>query len=810
MRTDPTQQNPPLPFQASIWLENKINFSNQRNVLLSLFGVFLLAVCVWAVFGPWQLIPIAVSPKLVATLSTVAEVIILLTGTLLVITGTVHCFYLYYRLSCVSTVANESADNLHYTFPAAVWLQSINEDDHPLTANRFGRELLLRLGIKPQLALNQRPPELDTSFMNRPQLQKAETVTLHSILQVLLKNNEQLADWLLSFGINKEAALQAARWVERRNQRWVRRVRFWSPQRLAEMSRLGKRFNYGQTPNLDRYTRQPEAGVFVGSRSANAFIEDTRRLLQILTRPRSANALLVGGEHEGVNDVIQELDNQLQTREAPSSLADYQLHVLSLQSLIAATDTGPELERLLSKLLAEALQAGNVLLVIKDFPRLLAVGEKRQVDMLTLLEPFVRNQKLPVLATARSDTYHNKLQHSQFMQWFGAVEIGGLENETFLSLLEETAERYEGRAACTIDGLRAIIRYGRQVITDDQMPHAAVDLLLEILQQTADGFVDGDRVSAYVAEKTDMPVGEIDAKEKDRLTGLETTLHERVIGQDPAISAVSSALRRSRAGLEDSRRPIGSFLFLGPTGVGKTETAKAVAAAYFENQPVTLRFDMSEFSSAGSVTELIGDAESDGRLSNTIRSNPSGVMLLDEFEKAHTDVHDLFLQILDEGFFTDGAGHEVACGNLIIIATSNAGAEHIFSLISDGRDPAENKRDIIDRIIEGRTLRPELINRFTETVIFRPLTKQQLTAVTKKFLQQLQTRLRERGIRLEVADGVPKEVAEAGYDPEFGARAVRRYLQQTAENIIADKIIAEDAKGGQAIHLSVADIQAAA
>jgi ATP-dependent Clp protease ATP-binding subunit ClpA len=798
-----------MPFQASIWLENNIGFKNQRRVLLSLFAVSLLAICVWVAFGPWQLLPTAFSAKVATSLSTAAVIITLVTGILLITAAVMHCFYLYHRLSCISAVANEAADSLRYTFPAAAWRQSISDGGHPLTANRFGRELLLRLGIKPRAALNQRPPAVDADSLSSLQSQAGETITLQVLLKTLLKEDNQLIDWLFSFGVSKESALQAARWVERRNQRWVRQIRFWSPQRLAEMSQLGKRFNYGQIPNLDRFTHQPEAGVFVGSRSTNAFVKDTRKLLQILTRPRSANAILVGGEHEGINDVIQELDNQLQTREAPSRLADYQLHILSLQSLIAATDTGPELERLLSKLLGEAVQAGNVLLVIQDFPRLLTVGEKRQVDMLTLLEPFVRNQELPVLATARSDAYHGTLQHSQFMQWFGAVEMSGLANETFMSLLEEAAERYEGSAVCTVGGLRAIIRYGREVITDDQMPHAAVDLLLEILQQTSDGFVDDDRVSAYVAEKTDMPIGEIDANEKERLTSLETMLHERVIGQNSAIPAVSSALRRSRAGLEDSRRPIGSFLFLGPTGVGKTETAKAVAAAYFDNQSVTLRFDMSEFSSANSVADLIGNAESDGRLSNAIRSNPSGVLLLDEFEKAHVDVHDLFLQILDEGFFTDGSGNNVACSNLIIIATSNSGAEHIFSLVSDGRDPAENKRDIIDRIINTGILRPELINRFTETVIFRPLTKQQLSAVAEKFLQQLKMRLRERGIRLEVADGVPRTVAEAGYDPEFGARAVRRYLQQTAENIIADKIIAEDTKEGQTIHLSVADIQEA-
>jgi ATP-dependent Clp protease ATP-binding subunit ClpA len=798
-------KNPTPPFQAVIWLEKRLSFHAQRSLLFSAVSFSLLGFAGWFLLA---VVGIDLSSVLGVPVLTIAEiglVVGIIAGVIALLMSALHGFYLYYWLSSIAD------DDTAYTYPAAVWLQSITQKRNPLVTNRFGRELLLRTGIDPQHMAGK--PDLQ-SVLNVEKLRAEDksVLTLDRVLQELFGLNQELEDWLFDAGVDTQEAVRAARWVERRNQRWVRTVRFWSPERLADLGRIGRQLNYGKTPKLDDFTTYPDAGVFVGARgTSNAFTQNVDQLFNILTRPRSANAILVGSQQGGVNDVIREVDNRLQTKEAPKKLADYQVRELSLQSIITTANSGPQLEQLLSEILGEAIHAGNILLVIKDLPRLLAAGEDLSVDMFTVLGPFIKNKELPVLATARADDYYQSLQNSEFMQWFGSVEVTGVESDTLLTLLEEVAERSEGEAVCTVSGLETIIRLGREVITDDQMPHAAIDLLLEILQQSAPGeFIDQDRVSSYVSNQTDLPLGEIDEGEQEKLSHLEESLHNRVIGQDAAITAVSSALRRSRAGLEDSRQPIGSFLFLGPTGVGKTETAKAVSDTYFDAASVTMRFDMSEFTTPQSMAELIGDGQSAGRLSSEIRSQQHGVLLLDEFEKAHTSVHDLFLQILDEGYFTDGSGREVSCSNVIIIATSNAGASQIFSLVSDNENPSDHSREIIDDLIADNAFRPELLNRFTEIVVFHPLNKTQLTAVTEKFLDQLKERLKtNQGVRLRIEDGVAAELADAGYDPEFGARAVKRYLQQTVENIIADKIIARGTEDGQEINLSVTDVRSA-
>lgn len=810
MPSSTLQTSLPIPFQAVIWLEKRLSFRAQRALLSGLLGISLVGLVCWSalnfVFVDVSRLAGISSPTLASAGLALCIIFVILAVNLYAL----HGFYLYYRFSSISDKDKDHQDDLQFTYPAAVWMHSITSGQNPLLSNRFGRELLLRAGVLPAAAADQTVPSIDPSIVEGLRIDGKSLVTSEALLQRLLED-QRIVDWLFTCGVDKQEALRAARWVERRNQRWVRSVRFWSPEKLAQISRVGRILNYGQTPQLDRYTTHLQAGVFAGvDGTANAFPQEVTHVLQILTRPRSANAVLVGDGRKGVDDVINEVHNRLQTREAPNKLADYDVRVLSLESVIAAADTGSQFERLLAELLGEAVHAGNVLLVIKNFPRLLAAGDDKGVDMMTLLQPFLRNRKMPVLVTARSDVYYQNLQDSQYMQWFGAVEIDDVDSETFLSLLEEIAESQEGQAVCTISGLQAIIRYGEQLVTDDTMPHAAVDLLLEILQQArVDEFVDQSYVTSYISNKADLPLGDIAASEKNKLTNLEESLHQRVIGQNEAISAVSSALRRNRAGLTGNQRPIGSFLFLGPTGVGKTETAKAVAETYFDDESAMLRFNISEFTTSDSLSALIGDGQATGRLGNDIRANQYGVLLLDEFEKAHTDIHDLFLQILDEGYFTDGADRRVSCSNLIIIATSNAGADQIFSLVSNGVDPTERRRDIIDNLIASNIFRPELINRFTKTVVFHPLNKSQLTKVTEKFLQQLQDRLHDRGIRLQFESDLADEVASAGYDPEFGARAVRRYLQQTVENIVASKVISADADSSLTITLSPADVRAA-
>jgi len=312
-----------------------------------------------------------------------------------------------------------------------------------------------------------------------------------------------------------------------------------------------------------------------------------------------------------------------------------------------------------------------------------------------------------------------------------------------------------------------------------------------------------------IKTKTGIPTGEIDAVEKNKLQNLETHLHERIVGQDEAIVAISNALRRARSGIGNPSRPIGSFLFLGPTGVGKTETTKALAEIFFGEKVKILRLDMSEYNTSDALNRLIGayDSETPGTLASMVRESPYGVLLLDEFEKTDRKVLDLFLQILDEGFFTDVLGRKVNLRNLIIVATSNAGSETIFEIVEHGESLENRKEDIVDTIVTQGIMKPELLNRFDGIIVFHPLTDTQLKEVAKVMLGKLTWRLKEKGMKLIVNESLLNFLVLKGSDPKFGARPIARAIQDIVEKKIADRIIAGNLKAGSEVEFGPIDLQ---
>lgn len=291
---------------------------------------------------------------------------------------------------------------------------------------------------------------------------------------------------------------------------------------------------------------------------------------------------------------------------------------------------------------------------------------------------------------------------------------------------------------------------------------------------------------------------------------LEDVLHKRIVGQDEAISAISSAVRRARSGIANPSRPLGSFLFLGPTGVGKTETTKALAEVFFGRDANIMRLDMSEYSSSDATSKLIGSLESkqEGVLSSLLREHQYGVLLLDEFEKTTQEVMNLFLQILDEGFFSDMSGKKVNARNLIIIATSNAGSDLIWEAVKAGNDLSQSKEAIIDSIVKAGIFKPELLNRFDGVIVFHPLTDVDLKKVAELMLQRLHDRLAERGINLAVDDTLINFVVRYGTDPKFGARPMNRAIQEKVEQVVAEKIIRGDIPTGSPIHVNENDLAA--
>jgi ATP-dependent Clp protease ATP-binding subunit ClpC len=373
------------------------------------------------------------------------------------------------------------------------------------------------------------------------------------------------------------------------------------------------------------------------------------------------------------------------------------------------------------------------------------------------------------------------------------------------ALEEELArnERERDQAVAAEDYERANLLKGRVEELRDQIDEAAAtgrERAPEVL---------ADDVAEVVSRRTGIPVAQLTQEERQRLLGLEAQLHERVVGQDEAVDAVARAVRRGRAGLGDPDRPVGSFLFLGPTGVGKTELARALAETLFGDQEAMVRFDMSEFQERHTVSRLVGAPpgyvgyEEAGQLTETVRRRPYSVLLLDEIEKAHPDVFNILLQLLDDGRLTDGQGRTVDFRHTVVIMTSNLGADRIQEHARRD-EPFEQLRDDLMELLR-RSFRPELLNRIDEIIVFRALDRDQLVQITGLLLGRVERRMRAQDVELEVSDAAVEYLANAGFDPQYGARPLRRAIQRLLEDELSERLLAGDIEPGQRVQVDVRD-----
>ncbi len=543
-------------------------------------------------------------------------------------------------------------------------------------------------------------------------------------------------------------------------------IRF-SYAQLVRIGSIGKSWAYGYAPALHRYGIPLYRGKDVKLYGREETVE---LITRILCRDEKDNVLLVGGPGTGKETILAELAKNVYRGLVPEKLQNREVIEVPLADM--SVDT-------LARMFAEAKSAGNIVLVLHE--------PEKYVGVLDDLLPLLDADELQVVATTSFEGYVGSWKgREDVLRYFERIDIPPLGADATLEFLRDRVREEYPKLKLEEGVLEEIVRRTDELIQGKPQPEKSLDLLAE-LAVGAKGITVA-LVDEALAQKTGVPLGAIERDEKQILLTLEDALREEVVGQDEAIRAVASALRRARTGVGSKGKPVGSFLFLGPTGVGKTHTAEALAKRYFGGENVMIRFDMSEFALPESEAAFVE------RLALSIEENPFCLLFLDELEKADRAVWQTLLQVLDEGRLTTRAGETVSFVNTIIIATSNAGTALIEA------HPETTKDELMDALIEEHLFTPEFLNRFDEVVLFRPLTMADARAITTLLLGDLNARLTsERGVTVAVTDALIERLVAQGFDAKNGARALRRAVQDTVENAVADAILREEAPPGSVL-----------
>ena len=651
-----------------------------------------------------------------------------------------------------------------------------------------------------------------------------------------------------------------------------------APSIKDEMQRGNSGKRGSSTPALDSYSRNLTQMALDGKLDPVIGREhEIQRVIQILSRRTKNNPCLIGEPGVGKTAVVEGLAQRIAAGDVPDTIADKRVMTLDLSGMVAGSKYRGEFEERIKKVIAEVVEAKDVLLFIDEIHTIIgAGGAEGALDASNILKPSLARGELQLIGATTINEYRKYIEKDSALERrFQSVTVDEPSEEESIAILKGLRSRYEEhhRVEITDDALEAAVKLSSRYINDRFLPDKAIDLIDEAAskvrlsnytkpskikdyeaqiddleeekesairdeayekagdikkkqeklkekirltlekwekeKETRKLVVGENEVADVVAGWTKIPVKKLAQEESERLKNLEGILHERVVGQEEAVTAVSKAIRRGRIGLKDPKRPIGSFLFLGPTGVGKTELSKALAEAMFGTESSLIRVDMSEYMEKHSVSKMIGSPpgyvgyEEGGQLSEKVRRNPYSVILFDEIEKAHPDVFNILLQVLDDGHITDAQGRKIDFKNTIIIMTSNAGAENIiapkrlgFGVATDAKADHEFMKGRVMEEVK-RLFKPEFLNRIDEIIVFHQLTKEHMKGIADIMLRGIEKRSKEQlGITLTVNEAAKDLLIDKGYDDKYGARPLRRTIQSLLEDKMAEEILDGKLKKG--------------
>lgn len=578
-------------------------------------------------------------------------------------------------------------------------------------------------------------------------------------------------------------------------------------------------YRRAETRVLDQYSR--DLTLIAGGGGADPVVGREReisRVIQILSRRTKNNPVLVGEPGVGKTAVAEGLARRVARGEVPDTLKNRRIVTLDLASMLAGTKYRGDFEDRVKCIIKEVQRAGDVIVFIDELHTIVGAGSAEgAIDAANILKPALGRGEIQVIGATTPEEYRKHIEKDAALERrFQPVDVPEPDEDCcvrMLRALRGSLETHHG-LQITDEAISAAVRLSVRYICDRFLPDKAIDLLDEAASHVrlesgpqARQTVEASDVADVVSAWTGVPASAISEPESERLLRLEEALHRRVIGQDEAVSAVARAIRRGRVGLSDPRRPMGSFIFLGPTGVGKTELCRALAEAVYGDRDALIRLDMSEYMEKHAVSKLIGSPPGyvgygeGGQLTERVRRRPWSVVLFDEIEKAHEDVYNLLLQIMEDGRLTDSAGRRADFRSTIVVMTSNIGAKAITEdrpALGFSGAPRDGDGAVKEAVMAElrRTFRPEFLNRVDDTIVFRRLSREDVRQIARGMTEAVCGRMRELGVELRVTDEALDLLAERGFDPAYGARPLRRQISALLEDPAADAILTGRAAPG--------------
>lgn len=654
-------------------------------------------------------------------------------------------------------------------------------------------------------SLSTDPADLDKAFDRArafAEQNKCKEIELVFVAAGLMLGSESLAKILIGVKAQQGDIESIANWMGRNiSQQDMSKNKYGG---------IARDWTFGFTPLLNRLGHNLTQEI-MNSGGNYGWITESESVASVETSfdNRSVAVALIGEDGIGKTTTAHALAQRLIEGDNGRSLAYHQVVALNATDITSNAQAAGELEQIMIRLANEASHAGHIILFF-DNAQLFFGGGPGTFDATQILLSIIEARSAPIIMALTPGDYQRlKAQNAGLANLLTPVVMKELDETGVMVSLENACVGLENSHNVLIayEALREAYRLSGRYDQEQAYPGKAIKLLEQSIAHSDNALVTANSVQKAIEQTRGVKVSTANTVEADTLLNLEDKIHERMINQVHAVGVVSNALRRARAGVANPRRPIGSFLFLGPTGVGKTELAKAIASTYFGSQDNMVRLDMSEYQQPADVSRLLSNgAQESGSLIMAVREQPFSVVLLDEIEKAHPNVLNLLLQLFDEGQLTDSESRPVSFKDCIIIVTSNAGAQTIRQRVEQGQTLESFSEEFTNELINSGQFKPELLNRFDEIVLFGPLKPEELAQVVALMMGEINQTLANQNISVELTESAVAKIVATGYDPRLGARPMRRTLQKAVEDTVAQKILKNEIQSGDHVKLDVGDL----